>query len=212
MKYDFDIKKASMELLPPDKRYESNKSLLWSLLKPLQWIRDLVFGSYYNGATAPAYTAGTYAYLAQVLYNRQVYMSLIDGNTDAPTTSNWMLIQDNFIGLKERILYNASKLVLEYALNKQYSTTFRQPPSTSDIYLTNLSAVVDGFVVGATEAHSSSVGQTTSSDVIGSNWTFIYLTHFQIHIPSALSCMTAQIRSYANQYVPASIKFTIVTY
>lgn len=212
MKYDFDIKKASVEHLPPDKRSANNKSLLWSLLTPLQWIRDLIFGSYFNGATAPAYTAGTYAYLAQVLYNRQVFMSLIDGNTDAPTTSNWMLIQDNFIGVKERILYNASKLILEFALNKQYGTDFRQPPSTSDIYITNLSAVADGFLVGDTEAHSSSVGQTTSSDAIGSNWTFIYLTHFQINIPSSLASMTAQIRSYANQYVPASIKFTIVTY
>jgi hypothetical protein len=34
--------------------------------------------------------------------------------------------------LNERILFNGSKLVLEYALNTRYGTTFQQPPLVSD--------------------------------------------------------------------------------
>ena len=212
MKYDFNIQPASVELLPPDKREDNNKSLLWSLLTPLQWIRDLIFGQYYSGATAPAYLGGTYNYLDQVVYNRKVYMSLVDGNTTEPPSDSWMMVLDNFIGVKERILYNASKLVLEYALNKEYGTAFRQPTAVSDIYITNISSVQDGFFVGQTEPYCSSVGQTTSSDAIGYEWTFVYLTHFAIHIPAFLTSKINDIRDYANQYVAASIKFTIITY
>jgi hypothetical protein len=214
MRYDFDIKANAVELLPPDKRKVSNIRLIWSLLSPLQWVRDLLFGSYFEGATAPGYVPGTVAYLSQVIYDRKVYMSLIDGNTDLPTASTWTLVQNNFIGVKERILYNASKLVFEYALNKEYGTTFRQPTAISDIFITKLSAQQYGFLVGETEPYCSSVGQFTASEAIGGSWTAVYLNHFQINVPAALlsSVTIGHIRDYANQYVPASLKFTIVSY
>lgn len=112
--------------------------------------------------------------------------------------------------LKERILFNGTKLVLEYALNKQFETTFRQPDSVSDIFITNVAAVQDGFFIGITEPYCSSVGATTSSDYIGSNWTFVYLNHFYISVPTAVTATDQTIRNFVNQYIPASIKFTIV--
>lgn len=112
--------------------------------------------------------------------------------------------------LKERILFNGSKLVLEYALNKKYQTTFRQPTSQSDIYITQLSSVIDGFLVGTSEAYCSSIGATTSSDWLGSTYTFVYLNHFQINLPSGFTYSESDVRDFVNQYVPASIKFTIV--
>jgi hypothetical protein len=112
--------------------------------------------------------------------------------------------------LKERILFNGTKLVLEYALNKEYHTTFRQPELVSDIYITNLNPVLDGFFVGNTEPYCSSIGVTTSSDWIGSNWTFVYVNHFQINIPTAAFTTEQTIRNFVNRYIPASIKFTIV--
>ena len=218
MNYSYNIRQSSEELLPPDKRKDGNKSLIWSLLTPLQWIRDLWFGSYYDGATAPDYVAGTYQFMDQVVYNKKVYMSLIDNNTDAPTSANWLLIQDDFIGLKERILYNGNKLVFEYVLNKKFGTTFRQPNDTPDIYITNLSSVSDGFLIGQTEPYSAAVGETlstgsgTSSGYVGGSFTFVYKTHFQIHIPVALAGQTNAIRDYANKFVAASLKFIIITY
>ena len=165
MIYDIDINKASIELLPPDKRYIGNITFIQSLLRPLQWIRDLFFGSYYQGATAPDYSAGTYNYLDQVIYAKKVYSSNIDSNTDLPTTANWTLVQDNFIGLQERILYNGLYVVMEYALNKEFGGTFRQPDNVdfslrtkSDIYCENMPSSEVAFIVGTTEINSSSVG------------------------------------------------------
>lgn len=114
--------------------------------------------------------------------------------------------------LKERILFNGTKLVLEYALNKEYGTIFRQPNLVSDIYITNLSAVVDGFLVGNTELYCSSIGANTSSDYVGSNWTFVYLNHFTIHVPSSVTATNQTIINFVNKYIPASIKFTITRY
>lgn len=49
----------------------------------------------------------------------------------------WIPVQSNFIGANERASYSCSKLIFEYALNKWFGTTFRQPPvGTSDIYIT----------------------------------------------------------------------------
>ncbi len=212
--YDVDFAPVSVELLPPDKRSPSNINILLAMLKPLQWIHDLVFGSYYAGPTCPNYAPGTWNKYDQVIYLKHVYQSLIDGNTDLPTTTNWQLIQDNFIGVQERILYNGSKLVLEYALNKQFNTVFRQPNNVSDIYISNIAAVAAGFLVGLTEPFCPSVGATTSSDAIGSISTFVQINNFQINIPAAAYALTndSAIRNFVNKYVPLSMNFTIQPY
>ena len=124
----------------------------------------------------------------------------------------------SIVGVQERILYNGSVLVLEYAVNKKFGTVFRQPPLQSDIYTTNLAKVANGFLIGATEPYSARVGQTESLQPnglpadVGSSFTFVYLNHFRLNIPVALAGSLNQIRGFVNQYVPASIKFTIVTY
>ena len=216
--FDLNIDPIIVEQLPPDKRYPTTIELHKALMKGLQWAHDLLFGSYYIGSSAPEYSAGSYNYLDQVIYNKQVYSSLIGSNTDAPTVAaSWELIQDNFIGVKERILYCGTKLVLEYALNKEFRTSFRQPPATSDIYLTNLPATKTGFLVGETEPYCSSVGQTTSSDPIGPGIPFTYLHNFEIHIPSALATALGAtyqqtISNFVRLYIPASLNFLIVTY
>jgi hypothetical protein len=212
--YDLDINPVAIEQLPPDKRYPSNIALITGLLAPLQWAHDLIFNSFYVGSSAPIYSPGAYNYLDQVIYNKQVYVSLIAANTDVPTTDNWELIQSNFIGIKERILYNGQKLVLEYALNKEFGTTFRQPPAQSDIYITNVAAIKSGFFVGDTEPNCSSVGLDTSSDWIGSLLPFIYLTNFQINIPAADLALTnvEAISDFVKLYIPASLIFTIQSY
>ena len=218
-KYDFNINNAAVENLSPDKRYPNNITFLKSLLSSLQWLRDLFFGSYWDGSTAAQYSPGSYKYLDQVRYQKKIYSSLINDNTDLPTTSNWLLIQDNFIGLNERSKYNGQRIVLEYALNKEFDSTFRQPQTPSgigdtrsDIYITNLSSSVVGFLVG--ETTGSAVGQTTSDDKVGNNNTFIYLNNFQINIPIAIFATTNEpgIRNFVNQYIPSGINYLIVTY
>ena len=212
--YDLSINPVAIEQLPPDKRYPNNVSFLTALLAPLQWAHDLLFNSYYKGSTAPNYATGVYNYLDQVIYNKQVYLSLIPANTDVPTTSNWELIQNNFIGVQERLLYNGQRLVLEYALNKEFGTTFAQPPGRSAIYITNVAPTISGFLVGITEPNCSSVGLDTASDWIGPTLPFVYLNNFQINIPAAALALTnvQAITNFVNQYIPASLTFIIQSY
>ena len=219
--YDININQISIELLPPDKRYTKNIAFIQSLLTGVQWIRDLVFGSYYEGAQEVGvtdYAPGTYNYLDRVIYEKKVYLSLDNANTAAPTDETlWLLIQDNFIGVKERILYCGSKLVLEYALNKQFGTTFRQPTNVSDIYIGNISAITDGFLIGQTEAFCSTIGETTSSDFIGGQLPFVYLNNFQINIPIlaldiSVDANYKAVGNFVDKYIPASLRYTVVNY
>jgi hypothetical protein len=218
--YDFNISSAVQQLVPPDKRRNNLLNIAYSIIAaPLQWAHDLLFNTYLVGSSDPIYSPGTYNYQDKVIYNKQVYSSLIANNTDAPTTSNWILVSNTFIGVQERVLYNSAKLTFEYALNKEFGTTFRQPndpvtPTHSDIYITALAAVPNGFRIGSTNTGSSSIGASSASASIGGTYPFVYLNNFTINVPSAvLTAQTPQaIRAFANNYKAVGLNFTITSY
>lgn len=220
--YDIDFSKFAPQMLPPDKRF--NRSVAWVrlLLTPLQYLRDLWFGSYRIGSDAQQWV-GTSPYdkYAQVKYNKIIYESLEDNNSDVPTTvATWRLVQQNFIGLSERIQYNGQKLVLEYAMNKWFGTTFRQPPNQSDIYIVNNSISVPSFRVGTSEQVSSTVGIQSSSEYIKLVEAFSVSSNFTIYCPAAvfaaLSTSPANnekiFRAFVDIYIPAGVTYTIQTY
>jgi hypothetical protein len=244
MIYDFDINANSVELLPPDKRYKKTIAFIQALLSPLQWAHDALFNSYYQGSAAPTYSAGSYNFLNQVIYNKAVYLSLINENVDIPTTTNWYKMQDSFIGLNERILYAGNKIILEYAINKEFGAVvngnfigvFRNPNPTdpsgasdikSDIYITNSTPIVKGFLVGNTKGGivgitDSEIDVTANSNIytniIGAyTLPSIFTSNFQINIPTALysfinsnaTIANQIITNFVNQYIPASLLFTI---
>lgn len=212
--FDVNFSQFSTDILPPDKRLPGNTSLLQSMLGALQWCRDLVLGSYKTGAIAPKYSPGIYNQFDQVIYNKAVYESLIANNTDIPTTSNWRVIQSNFIGVDERIKFNSAVCVLEYALNKRFGGNFRMPPaaSHSDIYISNVPPVPFGFRVG--NSKGSTVGNSNSSDTIGSISTFRQVTGYQVNFLTSLFAFTSQqeVRDFVNLYNATGITFIIVTY
>lgn len=215
--YDINFQQQAIENLPPDKRASENVAFVTAVLSALQWMRDLLFGSYKKGAIAPAYAPGTYTQYFQVQYNNGVYESLINGNTDAPTTSNWRLIQPNFIGIDERITYNASLLSFEWALNKWFHTTFRQPPSLPDIYITNTVIPPASFVVGINGPASSSVGVRDSSEFVGPFYDVPVNNNFVINIPTAIYTalgVNAEqvVRNFADRINNAGLFYTIQTY
>jgi hypothetical protein len=215
--YDIDYSQQGPEILPPDKRDSNTIGLIKSLLSVFQWARDLLFGSYKIGATAPNYAAGLYNQYDMVIFEKSVYYSLIPNNTDAPTiTSSWLKVQDNFLGVNERVKFNGQVLVLEYALNQRFGGTFRPPGSSSlsDIYLNNIPAVVTGFLVGEDEAYSSSVGQTLSSKTIGSPYPFIHINNFNINLLNSLYILTNEqaVRDFVDLYIPVSLRYTITPY
>lgn len=219
--YDIDFSKFAPQMLPPDKRFTRSVAWVKILLSPLQYLRDLWFGSYRTGSTAPAYAAGTYAKYAQVRYNKIVYESLKSGNTDLPTvTASWKVVQQNFIGLSERILYTGQKLTLEYAMNTWFGTTFRQPTNVSDIYITNNTLAIPVFRVAGDEDSSSVVFNETSSEFVINDYNFAVQFNFTINCPvavyNALDTVAANrekiFRAFVDQYVPAGLTYNIVTY
>jgi hypothetical protein len=51
--YDIDYAKFAAQMLPPDKRFTRSVAWVKILLSPLQYLRDLYFGSFRTGSTAP---------------------------------------------------------------------------------------------------------------------------------------------------------------
>ena len=220
--YDIDFQKFSAQMLPPDKRYTRNVAWIKSLLSPLQYLRDLWFGSYRTGSTAPQWVnSSPYPKYAQVKYNKIVYESLVDNNADLPTTvATWRVVQINFIGMEERILYNGEKLVLEYAMNKWFGTVFRQPPNQPDIYIQNNPVPIPVFRVGAVEDISSISYTDGSVEYVINQFTFTVEFNFTIYCPVAVyNALDPTLvnnekifRAFVDKYVPAGITYTIITY
>jgi hypothetical protein len=211
--YDIDFNKFAIKLLPPDKRYTRLVAFVRVLLSPLQYNRNITFGTYRTGNPAPVWVAGTYNKYDQVQYRKAVYESLKAGNTATPDdAAAWRLIQADFLGMDERIKYNGQRLVIEYALNKYLGTTFRQPPLTSDTTISLIPPVLAGFLIGQTVAES--VGQTTSSATIGLPSPFYQAYNFNILTPSAVLAANSVegIRAFVRRYIPASINFQITPY
>jgi hypothetical protein len=168
-----------------------------------------------------AYVAGTYSKYDRVIYKQRVYESLLNGNTDIPTVqTSWDMVQTNFIGVFERVLYNGTKLTFEYGINKYFGTTFRQPPNTSDIYITVEAKPKDVFIVGGDELNSSVIYSNGSTGSIINDYSFGTYFNMTIHVPSvtyfALDAAPANcekiIRNFADKYIFAGIIYQIIPY
>lgn len=220
--YDIDYSKQGVQLLPPDKRYTKTVAWIGILLSPLQYLRDLWFGSYRTGSDAPQWVnTDPYSKYDQVKYNKIIYESLEDGNTDVPTTvATWKVVQQNFIGLSERIYYNGQKLVLEWAMNKWFGTVFRQPPNISDIYIENNTLDVGVFRVGGVEDISSVAFSNRSTEFVVNAYSFSVTFNFTIFCPEAVyNALDPTLinnekifRAFVDRYVPAGVTYTIQTY
>lgn len=213
--YDINYDQQVIDLMPPDKRGNGLISLLQAFLSSIQWARDLILGSYKLGAPYLNWAPGTYNLYDQIIYKKAVYMSLIANNTDIPTVvTSWLLVQANFLGVDVRIKFNCQKIVLEYALNSRFGGVFRNPPSAShsDIYITNLPPVPYGFRVG--NSVGSDVGDSTSSDTVGSPYPFVRTTGYQINFLGSLFSLTSQqeVRDFVNLYNAFGINYSVVPY
>lgn len=209
-------------MLPPDKRFTRSVAWVRILLSPLQYLRDLYFGSFRTGSTAPQWVnTSPYAKYAQVKYNKIIYESLKANNSDVPTTvASWRVVQFNFIGMSERILYTGNKLILEYAMNKWFGTVFRQPPNVSDIYIGTNSVPIPVFRSTSVETGSSVVFTDGSVEYIINQFNFTVQYNFTINCPVAVyNALDPTLvnnenifRAFVDRYVPAGITYNIQTY
>jgi hypothetical protein len=221
--YDINYTNAGNQLLPPDKRGGYMRSWISVLMKPLQYLRDLVLGDYRVGSPAPPFVISTtYATGDRVQFKGTVYESLVAGNlgNEPPNDAYWVVVQANFIGVYERVLYNGNVLMLTFALNKFFGTTFRQPNNVSDIYIEAVAKPQDVFIVGWSEDESSTVFANSSTEVIIDAYAFASYSNMIIWVPvavfNALDTIVANrekiVRNFADRYVVAGITYTVQTY
>lgn len=221
--FDIDYSKAGPLLLPPDKRGGYMLSWAGVVLKPMQWIVDLWLHDYRVGSLAADWIVGsTYAKYDRVKYQFAIYESLGSGNIgNVPTNATyWMLVQPNFIGISERVLYNGITLTLTYALNKRFGTIFRQPNNVSDIYINNNTPPISPFIFGNTEGNSSSFFSQLSTEFFINSYSFTGSYNFTINVPVAaytsLDPLPANqdkiFRSFVDSIIPAGVTYNIQTY
>lgn len=224
--YDVNYYKQGALAMPPNKRQPKYLMWIYSLLSPLNWLRDVVFSNYKVSATYDEYAAGTYAKGDRVKYGTSFYESLIDSNTDAPTTANWLKIVDNFIGVNDRVLFRSEKILFEYALNTWFNTdaepcVWSKVPGDSTIYITNNAITTGFFRVGTSEELSSSVGFFTSSEPVGNDGGAVTIQYaFTINIPTAVYAAIGTtaaereqtVRNFADKYNTTGLFYNIQTY
>lgn len=221
--YDITYSQKAIELIPPDKRSNENIAWVQSLLNQNQYIRDKYLGDYNTGANYTIWAIATnYNKGYRVIYKGSVYESLINGNIgNQPIEGKyWTLYQKNFIGASERVYYNGQKIVLEWALNKWFNTTFRQPPLVSDIFIDNNTPAITCFIVGKDNSNSSIVFSDRSSEPISYAYNAPIFYNATINVPvavyNALDTIPVNrekiVRNFADLYIPAGITYNITTY
>ena len=219
--YNLSYDQKAVELLPPDKRAPAMVQWVQALLKQLQYNQSSIFTDFKVDADYPVYVAGSYNKFDRVIYGQSVYESLTDANTAVPTDANyWRLYQIFFTGTDTRIKYNGQKLVLEYAINDRFMTTFRQPPLVSDIYFSTNIPVPSVFVIGGIEENSSVTYNNNSSEYLIDGYSFSAFYNFTLYIPTAIyNAVSADVnarepifRNYINNLLPAGVTYTIQLY
>lgn len=178
--YNINFGNEVEKLLPPAKREPKNLAWLRSLVKPIQWLRDLFFEDYANGNNDALYDSlATYSVGDRVRYMNKIYecISNTTAGTNPSNITNWIKILDDFRGARERVTYNGQKIVLEWILNRWFGTSFIQPDSTnptnrSDFYVDTQNTDDDSFLVGETSPETSFVSETTifMEDFVGESY------------------------------------------
>lgn len=225
-----DINILAVQNLPIDQRLK--KWILWAkgLVYPLFWRMGL-FVQYQNGTMVSNYSgAVTYDIGGQVKFNYAVWESLVNGNTgNIPDASSdyWIKVNDSFIGISESSRYGGGKLNLEWALNRYFQTTFRQPdsdvsPTPSEIYITNTAPVYVSIAVGAASQELDTVSTVSgmtgiaTDSIIGSATSYNFTVHIPAGVYAAINTDAAIaetiVRQFLDNYVVSGIQYIIVTY
>lgn len=221
--YSVDYNIVVSDLMVPNKRWPKRLAWVRALVACISQAHTSLFETYRNANfTATAWNGSPVARNAIVRYGKSIFRSEVDANTSEPTFSDtWTLITDNYLGTDFRLAIRGEKLILEYALNIWFETTFLQPPLQSDIYITtNAVLSTPVFRVGATEADSSNVTLVGSSEFVVNDYSFSAQANMSINIPQAVydalgasdDVREAIVRSFADKYVNAGIIYTINPY
>lgn len=217
--YDFDTKYLGQKLMPPGLRKVKHNSWISVLLKPIQTLWGLIFNDYADGSNYPlfddptTYTAGSKV----INFDKKIYMALkttVGHFTD--DTNYWVLVNDNFMGARERVTLNSQKIVLEYALNKWFLLN-----TAPFIYINNNVVAGNAFLLGETSDTSSTMANQSLHQKFYLGQAFVLNQYdFTIYVPTLLFVTLGTtplnrenaVRQFADQYVLAGIKYNVLPY
>jgi hypothetical protein len=221
--YILDYKKIIDNNIVPDKRTPIHSAWLNALAgNEIQRIHNSLFITYKQYSTATEWIAGTYLKGQVVNYNKAVFQSLENNNSDSPSNSTkWKLISENFLGTDFRLMIKGETLILEYAINTWFGTVFRQPPLVSDIFFkTNKTLPLNVFRVAQSERNSSVVYFDKSSEYIVNAYSFANQYNSDLNIPIGFyNSLGADdliresiVRSFVDKYINVGLTYRIATY
>lgn len=221
--YDFDTEIIGEQLLPPQLRTPAQKSWVTTLLSGLQWIRDLFFDSYISGSPAGFFDSGQF-YVSPdrvIMIDNTVWESLnitpklgsVSNPFDNPT--NWLKVQDVYIGVTERSKYNAQLIVYEYALNHWFQNT----GAPDYIFIENNDTESDFFIMAESEDLSSgmSILDAFANEFMGVSEIITTQYDYTIWVPAGLWFTIGStdqdrentVRKIANKYNVAGMKYSV---
>ena len=226
MIYDIDYSVQGPLTLPPKKRLPKWIAWVASLLKPLQWARDLFFDTYIGGAQYGLLDQLQYYIIGDrvVWLDNSVYECMNPvaelGSVSDPITdpTNWLKIQDVFIGVDERKKYNSQIIVFEFALNRW----FRNELAIDQIYISTNTTTGDWLLMGEDSDYSSYISDQSVFAVcyMGNVYTPSAQNDFTIFVPAALMATLGStlpdqenaIRAIADKYNTAGMVYNVDTY
>jgi len=206
-------------LLSPDKQTHNTTTFLSPIATQLQVNNNGLENVYKSGQTYADWSVTTtYQIYALVKYGKSVYYSAINDNTgNNPFGSeDWVLVTPNFIGTDQRIFFDGTKLIFEYAINTYFGTQYN-PDTTknNEIYVETLSPQIKQFMIGYTDTGSDKIYKSSSTGNIKKNnptGIFYNLTVWVKGLDTPGKPSTGEIKSFSDRYINAGIVYNIQGY
>lgn len=227
--YNYDSNIVAEQLTPPVLRKSKFLAWLYVIVKPIERLWSNFYNDYSNGVNYNVFDISTtYNFGDLVYYSKSLYeATYTDLNGVAQSFSGvectnsdfWTLINENYIGVNERIKYNAQIIVLERALNRWYECD----SGSDQIYLQNNNTVSNIFLMGDTSQYSSTMPNESvySETYMGLVATYPDISYdYIIWVPSAVFALLGttydnrinNIKNFVNKYNLSGIKYKINTY
>jgi hypothetical protein len=221
--YSYDTGYVAEQLLPPQLRTTMRLAWLRTLLASVKSKYNDIFGvqSYTQGFSLANWSSVTnYAIGNRVKYGVSIYEALTAnvGLDPEVNTTDWLLVEKDFVGAFERVKYNGQKMVLQYILNRYLNTTYATIPT---IYITTNTIDTNGFYIGVDGA--SELGElgdnSNQNDFLGTSYTLNQYS-FTVYVPVLLFATLGtnaanrenRVRNVVDKYKLAGTNYNVTTY
>lgn len=230
--YSYDNKIVAEQIAPPTLRQPKFLAWLYVITKPVQSLWDFAFNGYKDGSTFDYDLDDTFLFFPigfvftkgdVIKYSKGIYVCIQTFSfTGVVDLTKFNKLQDNFLGVEERIKYNSQKILFEYAMNKWFSVPNSYIPDP--IFITNNFIQSETiFLMGGSSETSSVMPNNSvySVDYMGNVPAYIAATFdFTINVPldlfNTLGTTTTNkentIRQFADKYNLAGTTYNVITY